>query len=523
MGSSNLKANKKETMHKFVLVPAFLFLIVVSLVAQRPLEQVSHFRKANEHAMLSEYFQFLNIPNRASDKENIDRNATFIEDMLKKRGVQTRLLEANTPGTPKVVYGTVDVPGAQRTIIFYAHYDGQPVNAERWHPSVQPHVPLLLSNSVANGGAVLPFPDKNTPINPDWRISCRSSADDKSGVMAIIQAYDAIAKSGLKPTSNIRFFFEGEEEIGSLHLDEILEKHKALLKSDLWIVADGPVHQTGLPLIDFGVRGDVNVHLTVYGPKRPLHSGHYGNWAPNPCLMLSKLLASMKDDEGRVIIKGYNEDAIRYSESERKAFEAMPSPDEQMKRELGIKTPEGAGIRIFEAYELPSLNINGIRCADVGDKASNVIPTSADAALDLRQVLGTDYMKQIELVRQHIRDQGYYVIDREPTDEERLAHAKIARLTVGNGGYNAQRTPLDLPVSRQVIRAVQSATTKQVLIQPTAGGSLPLYLFEKYLDAKVINLCITNHDSNQHSENENLRIGYLWDAIDQLAAIMLME
>lgn len=508
---------------KAIVTALICWSFVLPLVAQRPLEQVARFRKANEYDILKEYFQFLDIPNNASDKENIDRNALFIKEMLEKRGISAQLLEARTPGTPKAVYGQAEVPGAKRTIIFYAHYDGQPVNPERWHPSVKPHVPLLLSNSVANGGTVLPFPEKGASINPDWRISCRSSADDKSGVMAIIQAYDAIVKSGLQPTSNIRFFFEGEEEIGSLHLNEILERYKDLLKSDLWIVADGPVHQTGLPLIDFGVRGDVNVHLTVYGPKRPLHSGHYGNWAPNPCLMLSKLLAGMKDDAGRVTIKGYNDDAIRYTESERKAFLDMPSPDEQMKRELGIKTPEGGGIRIFEAYELPSLNINGIRCADVGDKASNVIPTQADAALDLRQVLGTNYEKQIELLRQHIQDQGYYVIDREPTDAERLAHGKIARLTVGNGGYNAQRTPLDLPISHQVIRAVQSATPKNVLVQPTAGGSLPLYLFEKYLEARVINLCITNHDSNQHSENENLRIGYLWDAIDQLAAIMLME
>jgi acetylornithine deacetylase/succinyl-diaminopimelate desuccinylase-like protein len=375
---------------------------------------------------------------------------------------------------------------------------------------------------VDKGGTVLPFPAKGSPINPDWRISCRSSADDKSGVMAIIQAYDAIVKSGLKPTCNIKFFFEGEEEIGSLHLDEILEKHKALLQGDLWIIADGPVHQSGLPLIDFGVRGDVNVDLRVYGPKRPLHSGHYGNWAPNPCLLMAQLLAGMKDTNGKVLVKGYYDDLIPFTESEKQAFAKLPAPDEQMKRELGIKAPEG-GRTIFEAYELPSLNINGIRCADAGEKASNVITTHADATLDLRQVLGTDYLRQIERLRQHIRDQGYYLLDRDPTDAERLQHEKIAKLTMGEGGYNAQRTPLDLPASGRVIRAVQSATSKNVLIQPTAGGSLPLYLFEKYLDAKIVNLCITNHDSNQHSENENLRIQYLWDAIEQLAAIMMME
>ena len=490
--------------------------------AQTPIEKVRQFRSAHEHAILSEYFEFLAIPNHASDQVNIERNAAFIEAMLKKRGVQTRLLDSRTPGTPKAVYGEVLTPGATETILFYAHYDGQPVSPEKWHPSIQPFVPLLLSAPVDKGGTVLPFPAKGSPINPDWRISCRSSADDKSGVMAIIQAYDAIVKSGLKPTCNIKFFFEGEEEIGSLHLDEILEKHKALLQGDLWIIADGPVHQSGLPLLDFGVRGDVNVDLRVYGPKRPLHSGHYGNWAPNPCLLMAQLLAGMKDAHGKVLVKGYYDDLIPFTESEKQAFAKLPAPDEQMKRELGIKAPEG-GRTIFEAYELPSLNINGIRCADAGEKASNVITTHADATLDLRQVLGTDYLRQIERLRQHIRDQGYYLLDRDPTDAERLQHEKIAKLTMGEGGYNAQRTPLDLPASGRVIRAVQSATSKNVLIQPTAGGSLPLYLFEKYLDAKIVNLCITNHDSNQHSENENLRIQYLWDAIEQLAAIMMME
>ena len=237
---------------------------------------------------------------------------------------------------------------------------------------------------------------------------------------------------------------------------------------------------------------------------------------------MAQLLAGMKDANGKVLVKGYYDDLIPFTESEKQAFAKLPAPDEQMKRELGIKAPEG-GRTIFEAYELPSLNINGIRCADAGEKASNVITTHADATLDLRQVLGTDYLRQIERLRQHIRDQDYYLLDRDPTDAERLQHEKIAKLTMGEGGYNAQRTPLDLPASGRVIRAVQSATSKNVLIQPTAGGSLPLYLFEKYLDAKIVNLCITNHDSNQHSENENLRIQYLWDAIEQLAAIMMME
>ena len=506
--------------HFFILILIFISHLVS---AQTSIEKVKKYCSSHEHEMLKEYFSLLSLPNHALDKVNIDKNALFIESMLKKRGIKTQLLESNTKGSPKAVYGEVIVPGATQTIIFYAHYDGQPVSPEKWNPAIKPYQPVLLDKSIEQSGKAIAFPANGKPFDPEWRISCRSSSDDKAGVMTIINAYDALVKSGIKLNNSIKFFFEGEEEIGSLHLGEILERHKDLLKADLWLIGDGPVHQSGLPMIDFGVRGDVNVDLTVYGPKRPLHSGHYGNWAPNPCLLMSKLLASMKDDDGKVIIKGYYDDVIPFTETEKNAFNAIPSVDVQMKKELGINKPEGGGKTLFETFEWPSLNINGIRCADAGDHASNVITTESSATLDLRQVLGTDYLKQVELVRQHVIEQGFLLLDRDPTDEERLMHPKIATLKIVKGGYNAQRTPLDLPISQQVIKAVRSATNEQLILEPTSGGSLPLYLFEKHLNAKVINLCLVNHDNNQHSENENVRLQNLWDSIAQLAAIMIME
>ena len=506
--------------HFFIAILLFSCQIVA---AQTAIEKVKKYCALHEGDMLKEYFSLLSLPNYALDKVNIDKNAFFIESMLKKRGIRTQLLESNTRGYPKAVYGEVMVPGATQTIIFYAHYDGQPVSPEKWHPAIKPYQPVLLDKSIEQGGKVIKFSATGKPFDPTWRISCRSSSDDKAGVMTIINAYDALVKSGIKLTNNIKFFFEGEEEIGSLHLGEILDKHKNLLKADLWLIGDGPVHQSGLPMIDFGVRGDVNVDLTVYGPKRPLHSGHYGNWAPNPCLLMSKLLASMKDEEGMVKIKGYYDDVIPFTASEKNAFTAIPSVDMQMKKELGINKPEGGGKTLFETFEWPSLNINGIKCADVESRASNVITTEAIATLDLRQVLGTDYLKQVELLRKHIIEQGFYLLDRNPTEEERLRYPKIAKLIMVKGGYNAQRTPLDLPISQQVIRAVKSATNKQLILEPTSGGSLPLYLFEQHLNAKVINLCLVNHDNNQHSENENVQLQNLWDSIAQLAAIMIME
>jgi acetylornithine deacetylase/succinyl-diaminopimelate desuccinylase-like protein len=497
--------------------------MAANAAAQSDLEKVRAWRQAHEHQILTEYFEFLSIPNFALDKGNIRKNAEFIAGLLEKRGVKAQLLSAQTPGTPPAVYGEVVTPGARRTIVFYAHYDGQAVNPAQWHPDITPFEPVFLSDSLAKGGRVLPQPKAGEAIDPEWRISGRSSSDDKAGVMLILNAYGALVRSRIQPASNIKFFFEGEEEIGSVHLGEILENHRERLRSDLWIIADGPVHQSGLPMLDFGVRGDGNMEITAYGPKRPLHSGHYGNWAPNPALLLAKLLASMKDDDGRVTIKGFYDDIVPFSAEEKEAIAKMPAVDEPLKRELGFIRPEGGGKTLYELYGYPSLNINGIRSADVGRDARNVIPAEATATLDLRQVLGTDFKKQANRVIDHIRAQGFYVTESDPTDEERGRYEKIAKVTIDEGGYNAQRTPLDLPVSRTVIAAVRRAAGGPIVVAPTSGGSLPLYLIEERLDAKVISLGIANYDNNQHAENENVRIRNLWDSLEQLAAIMIME
>jgi acetylornithine deacetylase/succinyl-diaminopimelate desuccinylase-like protein len=420
------------------------------------------------------------------------------------------------------VYGEVIVPGARLTIIFYAHYDGQPVNPAQWAKGLDPFQPKLFSEAIDKGGVNIPFP-ADGKYNDNWRIYARSSSDDKVGVDGILNAYDAINKSGLIPGSNLKFFFEGEEEAGSAHLNEFLEKYRSLLQSDLWIICDGPVHQSGRKQIVFGDRGDTHLDLTVYASKRPLHSGHYGNWAPNPAMMLAKLLASMKDDNGRVTVKGFYDDVIPLSPTERKALNEVPSVDEQLKKELGISAAEMKGVTLNEAINLPSLNINGIQSGNVGKLASNQIPTYATAVIDLRLVLGNDWKRQQQKVIDHIKSQGYYVTDHEPTDEERAEYAKIIQVVAQTDGTNAQRTAMDLPIIGKVVVAVKSTTNDQIVLQPTVGGSLPLDLFEKYLNAKTITVPIANYDNNQHAENENIRIGNLFDGIETLGSLMLIK
>lgn len=504
---------------------SYIFILLMSsqLVIAQSAEtlKIREYRRQHAGKMIGEFASFLSIPNVASDTANIKKNADFIVGMMKARGIgNVQLLPGKETGTPPAVYGEAMTQGAKKTIIFYAHYDGQPVNPAQWQ--THPFSPTLVTGTWQNEGVSISYPI-NDSYDSTWRIYARGASDDKGGVAAILNAYDAVTKSVMAPTYNIKFFFEGEEEAGSTHLDEILEKYAPLLQSDLWIICDGPVHQSGKKQVSFGVRGDAHLDITVYGPKRPLHSGHYGNWAPNPAMMLVKLLAGMKDDNGRVTIKGFYDDVQPLTAAEKKALSEVPSVDVQMEEELGIAGSEMKGKTLTEAINLPSLNINGMQSANVGKMASNVIPTTATAVLDLRLVLGNDWQRQQQKVINYIKLQGYTVIDHEPTDVERKQYTKLIKIEVGKDGYNAQRTSMDLPIAKKVIEAVQSTVNDQVVLQPTMGGSLPLYLFEKYLKAKTITVSIANHDNNQHAENENIRLLNFWTGIETMAALMMMK
>lgn len=508
---------------RVVLLTAIMF--VTSFAqgqAQTVQQQVRDFRITNEHRLLREYLNLLSVPNIASDNANIRKNAHMIMDMMKQRGLNPRLLEAQTPNVPPAVFAEWKTPGATRTVILYAHYDGQPTDPKQWTGSL-PWQPVFRSAALELGGQTIAQPGATDPINPEWRIYGRSASDDKAGVMTILTAFEALKAKGIALTSNIKFFFEGEEEAGSPHLVEIINAHKQLLEADAWIICDGPVHQSGKKQVVFGVRGDQNVDLTVYGARRPLHSGHYGNWSPNPASALAHLLASMKDADGRVTIAGWYDDVETLGELERKAIAEAPQNDPELKTQLGLARTEGGGKTLLELLNLPSLNINGFGSGDIGSLARNVIPTTASAVLDLRLVKGNDHKRQVQRLIEHVRKQGYFVIDREPTNEERLQHPRIATIVARAGGYNAERTRMDLPISLIVIEAVQSTSDQPIVSLPTSGGSLPLSIITDNLKTVTMTVPIANYDNNQHAENENLRIQNLWNGIETYAAIMTMR
>src|SRR6266581_4328346 len=482
-------------------------------------QAVREYRMENENRIVRELSEFLAIPNIASDTPNIQKNAAHLVEMLEARGIETHLLPIS--GRGPVVFGKLISPEAKRTVIFYAHYDGQPVDPAAWTDG-KPFEPALRDAAIEAGGKRIPFPENSAQhravYNDNWRICARSSSDDKSPIVALLAAIDALRAKKIPLAVNLKVIFEGEEEAGSTNLQRTLELHKNLLGADLLITADGPVHQSGRPLVFFGNRGDIGLDITVYGPVRALHSGHYGNWAPNPAMALSHLLAAMKDDDGRVLIPGYYDDVTALGEAEKKALAEMPENDADMERELGIAKPEGRGKKLVELIMEPSLNIRGLRSAYVGAQAQNVVPEKAEASLEARLVKGEDPRKKYEQIAAFIEKQGYWVIDREPTMEERRTYPLIAKV-INQGGYRASRTPMDLPVSKALVDVVRAAAGNNTVVMPSSGGSVPMYIFED-LGLLWVGVPIVNYDNHQHSSDENLRLGQFWRGMEIYAAIL---
>lgn len=467
--------------------------------------------QAHGAELLTEWAQVLAIPNHAQDGTNIQRNAEWLKQAFERRGFAMKLWRQGD--APPAVYGRLELPGATRTLGIYLHYDGQPVDRAQWQSD--PFHPTLRDAA----GADLPWPRAGTALQDDWRVYGRSTSDDKAPVAALLGALDALRAADLPVRSNLILFFEGEEEAGSTHLADYFRVLRQQLQADLWIILDGPVHQSGVPQLLFGVRGITGLEITVYGATRTLHSGHYGNWSPNPALMLAQLLASMKDEDGHVLVEGYYDSVDPLDELTQAAIAALPEIDGDLRAELGLAASEDDNAPYMQRILLPSLNIRGFVSATVGETARNIVPQEATASLDLRLVKGNDPEQMKDLVEAHIRSRGYHIVRKEPTSEERRSHPRIARV-VRQEGYRAVRSPMDTPMALWLQERVRAATDDELAMLPSLGGSLPLYVFEDELGAMTIGMPLANHDNNQHAPNENLRLGNLRYGIKAIASVL---
>jgi len=496
-----------------LLVFSLYSFYVVPAIADQTTNKVTEWRQLHEQQIVDQFSELLRIPNVASDRVNIRRNADHISHLLGDAGLNVELLELE--GSNPVIFAGLNSPGATRTLMIYIHYDGQPVNPDNW--ASDPWIPVMRTDMVEKGGKQVPM---KAPFDSQWRIFGRSAGDDKAPIIALHSALKALAASGVAPSVNLKVFMEAEEEAGSPNLRRMIETYKDKLAADLWLFCDGPIHQSRRWQLVYGVRGSYGFNLTVYGPNRPLHSGHYGNWAPNPIMLLTELIGSMRAANGDILVDGYYKQVLPLSSAELAAIEASPWMDELLASDLGITTPE-TDQRLELAIARPAMNLRGIRGGDVGAKARNAIQPSASASIGLRLVPAQTPGYLQNVIEQHIESQGFYIIHDEPTAEQRRQQARLARLDwSSSGGYPAYRAAFDDPLAIKISAILDKLSDRTLIQTPTMGGSLPLYIVEDVLKTPILILPVANHDNNQHGADENLRLQNLWDAIEIYAAVL---
>lgn len=468
--------------------------------------------QANTGQILEDFRALLSMPNVASNVDDMRVNAQWIQAYIGRRGFDSRLVSAG--GAPYVIAERLGSQGVP-TVLIYAHYDGQPVIPEQW--ASPPFEPTLWTGIPGTPDArVLPF--EQTQYDPEWRLAARSAGDDKGPVIALMAAIDALVAAKAMPDINIKLILDGEEERGSPTLGGVLEQVADELGADVLLFCDGPMHQSRRRQLTLGVRGSMTVDLKTFGPARPLHSGHYGNWAPNPNEILMRALLSLKDAQGRVIVPGFVEDATPISDAERAAIAAMPAIDLGLRKELGISQSELPEERIEMATMRPAIVVKGLEGGGVGDKSRNIIEPEATASLNIRLVPGQQPERVLAQLDAHFSSQGMRVSDAPPAAGQ--ARERHLQMTVREGAYRAFRTRIDEPMVARLQGIMDRLGGEPTLLTPTMGGSLPIYRFEDTLDMPIVILPIANHDNNQHGRDENLRLQNLFDAIDIYAEIL---
>jgi acetylornithine deacetylase/succinyl-diaminopimelate desuccinylase-like protein len=469
----------------------------------------------------AEYLELLRIPNVAARPADIQRNAEFLARAFERRGLTARLVQ-NAAGRPVVLaatHGRAELP----TVLFYIHYDGQPVVPTEWSQK-DPFAPVVRRRSAAGG-----WDDVDAqllqaqPLDPELRVFARSASDDKGPIVMLLTALDVLAARAEAPAFNVKVLLDGEEEMSSPSLGATVASSAAAFKTDALVILDGPKHESRRPTVVFGNRGITQATLTVFGPRAPLHSGHYGNYAPNPALRLAALLASMKDDDGRVTIDGFYA-GVSITAADRLTFADVGDDEPALRARIGVARGEHVGESYQESLQYPSLNIRGLAAGGVGAQATNAIPSQAVAELDMRTTPETDGRHLFELVRAHIERAGYHLVTGgEPTDDERTKFDKLARLTLGSVTA-AERMPMDSVIGRWAITALRAPTAPRPGEDPVRirmmGATVPTDALVAALAAPFVLVPTVNADNNQHAANENLRIGDFVAGVETLYSLL---
>lgn len=444
-----------------------------------PLPRIRQLIDERRDTYLARLVDYVRRPSVSAEDRGVAETGAYIRDVLRADGFDARLLP--TAGQPAVIAHRSGPAGAPHVVI-YGHYDVQPPGAdELWHsPPFEPQV-------------------------RDGRLYGRGTADSKGQHLAHIIATELLTEVCGELPCTVTFVLDGEEEVGSPHLDEALRGIRSELACDLVIASDGPVEASGRWQLVYGLRGILAFELVATGADRDLHSGHYSEIPPNPLWTLVHLLATMKDPAGNITIDGVNELVTPLAERERRAIAALEPDPERVLASIGAPAlaPSPAPTIAHRQMARPSLTINGLHGGYDGPKIKTILPHRAVAKCDIRLVDGQDADEVWELVQQHVR-----------------RHAPTVT-TIRHGAMHPSRTPMDTPYAATVAAAVRAATGEDPVHVPTLGGSMPLWVFTRSLGLPALLVPFGNADQANHAPNENLSLDNFYQGIAVSAAILL--
>ena len=484
----------------FKIIPIF-FLFIAPVYGQNDIKDEVFDLAMNN---MDEFVEFLSYPNDSSFSEDIYNLIEWTKNKFKS--LDFLMTELETSSIP-LLLAEKKIHDDLKTILIYLHLDGQPVDISRWNQE-DAFKPVFKKNE--NGIFIEDDWNKIASYNyselddKDIRIFARSSSDAKGPVMMLIQALKFMKLKNIDQEFNIKLIMDFEEEIGSPSLPSAVEVHKEKLESDALLIFDGPQHASGLPTLNFGNRGISSITLKTYGPIVPQHSGHFGNYAPNPVFRMSNILSSMKDENGIVKIKGYY-DGINITDEVKEYLDAVPDNEDEMKDKMEFKTPESVGNSYQEAIQYPSLNVRGIRSGWVGSEVRTIVPSECIAEIDVRLVIETDGYRLHDLIKKHIESLGYIVTDKEPSKEMRLKYDKIVKFN-SRVSYPAFRTDINSELGIWLNEIMLKTFNVKPVLKRTSGGSVPISPFVNVLNIPAVGVPTVNKDNNQHSPNENIRL-----------------
>jgi acetylornithine deacetylase/succinyl-diaminopimelate desuccinylase-like protein len=466
---------------------------------------------ARRREILERFIPFLRVDTVSQEPARVRIGADWLAAAMRARGLAVRVVE--TGGNP-AVFGELRVPGASRTVLIYCHYDVKPAPPAGWLQP-RPFEPVLRRGLAEEGAppiAIEATPDEELP---GTLVYARGASDDKGPIWAHLEALALMRAQGMAPSVNVKFVFDGEEEIGSPFFGPFTEQHRELLAADLALVTDGPKDASGRPTIAFGARGVLKLELTLEGARRDVHSGNFS--VPNPAWRLVGLLASMAAPDGTPLIEGLEEGVLPPTASERALLAEIPLDRARIEKELGVALPESYLERLMFRS---TLTIRGLHSGFVGNEAQTIIPHRATVAFDLRLVKNQRIERVYRRVIEHIRAQGFTVIESADAPLPDELRGRAIRV-VDKGGYDPAKTAVDLPVSREVIRAVENAHGGQpAVVLPTMGGSVPLWAFTDILALPTIVVPYANANNRQHSPNEHLRLDHLFQGVRTTAQLL---